>query len=214
MKKNKWYVIILILLAFLLPIVVFSELPAQMPMHWGVNGKVDSYGSKGFAAFFPPVLMVVLWLMMTYLPKIDPKKANYIKFEKAYVIVVDAIITFLFVLHISVILISLGYNISVEKIVTFCISLLFIIVGNYLPKAKPNFFFGIRTPWTLSSESCWVKTHRLGGRVFVICGFVSLLTTLFLSNEVHFVVFFIILLIMVIAPMVMSYVYYKKSSRE
>lgn len=211
-NKNKIYILSLIIIAFIIPIALYSKLPDLMPIHWGISGEVDNYAPKAFAAFLPPFIMVSMWILMEFLPKIDPKKANYSKFMGSYRIMINFLITFFFILHIAVIISSLGYAIPINKVVPGLVGILFIIIGNYLPKSKSNFFYGIKTPWTLTSEESWRRTHRLGGKLFVLAGIVTLIGSIFFSGQVQFIILIISISIAGIAPIIASYFYAKNSS--
>lgn len=208
-NKSTIYNIILIIIAFSVSIILYNKLPNQMPMHWNIAGEINRYGSKSFAAFLPPVLMLLVWLGMLLTPKIDPKKDNYSKFDKSYNIIINVTLTFLFILHISVIGVSLGYNVQINRVIPFMLGILFVFIGNYLPKSKPNFFYGIKTPWTLTNEDTWKKTHRLGGKLFVLSGAIIIISSLFFNKNLQFIVVIISIFIAGIIPVIASYFYSK-----
>ncbi|SFC51052.1 SdpI family protein [Clostridium uliginosum] len=210
-KKSNIYNLTLIIIAFLISISLYNKLPDLMPMHWNISGEVNRYGSKLFAAFLPPVFMIVIWLGMLYSPKIDPKKANYSKFNESYTIISNALVTFFFVIHIVIIATSLSYNIPINKVIPFMVGILFIIIGNYLPKSKSNFFYGIKTPWTLTSEEVWKKTHRLGGKLFVFSGLIISVSSLLFKGNIQFIILLISVFIVGIIPIIASYFYSKNN---
>ncbi|GAA0076677.1 SdpI family protein [Clostridium sp. CTA-5] len=210
-NKSTFYNIILIILAFSVSIILYNKLPNQMPMHWNIAGEINRYGSKSFAAFLPPVLMLLVWLGMLLTPKIDPKKDNYSKFDKSYNIIINVTLTFLFILHISVIAVSLGYNVQINRVIPFMLGILFVFIGNYLPKSRPNFFYGIKTPWTLTNEDTWKKTHRLGGKLFVLSGAIIIISSLFFNKNLQFIVVIISIFIAAIIPVIASYFYSKNN---
>lgn len=209
--KNKIYLLSLIIISFIIPVALYSKLPDLMPIHWGISGEVDNYAPKAFAAFLPPVIMIGMWLLMEFSPKIDPKKANYSKFMGSYRIMMNILITFFFLLHIAVIASSLGYDIPIDIVVPGLVGILFIVIGNYLPKSRSNFFYGIKTPWTLTSEESWRKTHRLGGKLFVLAGIVTIIGSLLFSGTVQFTLLMLSVAIVVIIPIIASYFYAKNS---
>lgn len=212
-KKNNIYNITLIIVAFLVNIVLYNKLPDLMPMHWNIAGEINSYGPKILVAFLSPILMLVIWVAMLYSPKIDPKKDNYTKFDGSYTIITNALITFFFVIHIVIISISLGYNIAIDKVIPFMVGVLFVVMGNYLPKSKSNFFYGIKTPWTLTSEEVWKKTHRLGGKLFVISGLIIIVSSLLFKGNIQFIILLILIVIAGIIPTIASYFYAKNSQK-
>lgn len=211
-KKSDIYNVVLIVIAFLINIAVYSKLPDQIPTHWNVAGEIDGYSSKAFGAFMAPVIMLVVWLGMKFLPNIDPKKKNYEKFDSSYSIIICLLTSFFFVLHLLTITVSLGYDISINKVIPLIIGILFIILGNYMPKSKSNFFYGIKTPWTLTSDISWRKTHRLGGKLFVIAGIIVVISSIFLTGTVQVIIFVISTSIAALIPIVASYFYAKNDN--
>lgn len=209
-KKTDIYNFIIILVVISITIVLYNKLPDQIPMHWNFAGEVDGYGSRLVGSFMIPFLMITIWIGMNYLPKIDPRKDNYKKFSGSYSIVNSVLITFFFIIQMVVLLTSLGSDISINKIIPLLIAVLFIVIGNYLPKAKSNFFYGIKTPWTLSSDISWRKTHRLGGKLFILSGVIIILTTVLLDTKMAGIILLATLSLMVIIVMVASYFYAKE----
>ena len=212
-KKSDIYNVIIIACSILLTIIVYNKLPDLVPIHWNTMGEIDKYSPKAFGAFMAPVIMILTWSGMKFLPKIDPRKKNYEKFDKSYSVIVSILLTFFLVIHAVTLLAALGYGISIEKIIPLIVGVLFIVIGNYLPKSKSNFFYGIKTPWTLSSEVSWRKTHRLGGKLFVVAGIVCILSSFLLNGNIKAVVFFIAIMIAAIVPIVASY-FYAKNDKE
>lgn len=209
-KKGDLYNLTLIIITVLITIFVYNKLPEQVPIHWSASGVADNYAPKIIGAFLPPVFMVATWLGMKYLPKIDPKKDNYEKFMDSYSMVTNMIVTFMFILQIVVIVASLGQDISINKVIPVAVGFLLIILGNYLPKSKSNFFYGIKTPWTLTSEVSWRKTHRLGGKLFVLAGVVSIISALLLPENIQNYMVLTVVLIAAFVPIIASYFYAKK----
>lgn len=212
-NKSNIYNLSLILISIIASIIVYKNLPDLMPMHWNIKGQVDSYGPKELMAFLSPIMMLGVWLGMLFLPRIDPRKDNYIKFEKSYTVIISTLITFFFVIHIVTLLISSGYNVPMHVVVPFMIGLLFMIIGYYLPKSKSNFFYGIKTPWTLSSDKVWDKTHKLGGKIFFVSGFLIAINSLLLKGSIQFINFIILIVIPTIIPIIASYFYSKNKEK-
>jgi len=167
---RKWIPATLIAAAWLASIALYDRLPDRIPTHWGFDGQIDGWSGKRFGAFGFPALMLGIWALLHWLPAIDPRRANYDKFRGTYDIVVAAILALMLVVHSVVLLAALGRPVNVAVIIPLAVGLLLVIIGNLLPRARPNWFFGIRTPWTLSSDRVWADTHRLGGRMMVLAG--------------------------------------------
>jgi uncharacterized membrane protein len=153
---------------------VYARLPDRMPVHWGLDGTADRYGSRVEGAFFLPVIMLVVWAVMRWLPTIDPRRANYAKFTDTYDTLVITVLTVFAALHVVTVGIALGWPISIARAAPALIGLLFVVLGNILPRSRPNWWFGIRSPWTLSSDRVWARTHRIGGYLLVAAGLLFL----------------------------------------
>ncbi|MEH7333018.1 SdpI family protein [Neobacillus drentensis] len=173
MKRN-WFGLFLLIIIIIGTCISYPYLPEQIAVHWNYKGVPNSFADKSFGAFLLPGIMLILYVFRILLPKIDPKKQNYQRFEGTYIWIMNGILLFLFLLQIVQITSAMGI-INPAMVVPELIGLLFIFIGNLSPKFKPNYFVGIRTPWTLASEEVWKKTHRFGGKVFVILGLLMLL---------------------------------------
>jgi uncharacterized membrane protein len=157
---------------------VFERLPERMPSHWSASGEVDGYTSRTVGAFLLPVVALAIWGLLRFLPRIDPRRQNYQKFQGMYDLLIVAVIGFLCVMHLGILAFSLGYPIAVDRLIMASVAVLLIVLGNLLPRARPNWFVGLRTPWTLSSDRVWERTHRAGGYVFLAAGLTMLGTVL------------------------------------
>ncbi|WP_019394601.1 SdpI family protein [Priestia filamentosa] len=208
MKKHVFPLIIM-LLSILCWVIFYNKLPSQIPMQWGVDGTVNSYAPKLQAAFTHNGILLFLYALLVLSPKMDPRKQNYQKFSRSYRIITLAIMLVLFLLNISVLLASLGYNLNVTTITPILVGILFIILGNYMQTVKPNFFIGIRTAWTLSNEQVWRKTHRLGSKLFILGGLLFFVTP-FVPEQLLFPLIISIILAVVLIPTLYSYVQYRK----
>ncbi|AKO92498.1 SdpI family protein [Priestia filamentosa] len=208
MKKHVFPLIIM-LLSILCWVIFYNKLPSQIPMQWGVDGTVNSYAPKLQAAFTHNGILLFLYALLVLSPKMDPRKQNYQKFSRSYRIITLAIMLVLFLLNISVLLASLGYNLNVTTITPILVGILFIILGNYMQTVKPNFFIGIRTAWTLSNEQVWRKTHRLGSKLFILGGLLFFVTP-FVPERLLFPLIISIILAVVLIPTLYSYVQYRK----
>ncbi|NBI08318.1 SdpI family protein [Senegalia massiliensis] len=181
MKKD-WILIVIVLISFITTIFVYNDLPQEIPRQWGIDGEVNSYWGKE-AVFFTALLPLILYLLMKFLPKIDPKKESYEKHKKAYNITIFTVIIFLIVIHWISIYVSLGHDINIQLLVNLGVGILFIIIGNYMGQIRHNYFFGIRNPWTLASEEVWKKTHRASRYVFVVLGILFIVSG-FITGEI------------------------------
>lgn len=175
MKKHV-FPVLLILATAALWLVFYSKLPAELPIHWNAKGEIDNYMSKSGAMLINLGIMVAMHLLLQWLPKIDPKKENYKSFSRSYSMINAALFIFLFLVNVVIILIGLGYDLSMNTFMPIVLGALFVVIGNYMQQVKPNYFVGIKTPWTLANETVWRKTHRFSSKLFVAAGFIVLLT--------------------------------------
>ena len=209
-KVDKLLIIstLICLLPIVLSLAVYDKLPDTMPIHWDIEGNPDGYGSKAFAAIWLPLMMAGLNLITHFGLNTDPKKANSSKILK---LIGKLTIPFLSLTLLPItIFAGLGYEIAIERIVPAFVGLLFIIVGNYLPKSKQNYTVGIKLPWTLDNETNWNKTHRLAGYLWIIGGVVMFVNSFL---QIYWTpVFFIIIGSMVFIPALYSYILYRNGN--
>ena len=151
---------------------------AQVPIHWGIDGTPDGYGPKWVGLLGIPILTALVVALLLVIPRFEPRRANLERSATAYVAVGIAITLFVTALHVAAVLAALGEDINLGMVASIGIGLAFVVMGNYLGKTRSNWFFGIRTPWTLSSDRSWTRTHRLGGIAFVVVGLLVIVTAL------------------------------------
>ena len=208
MIKKNWKVLTLTTIVMLLPVlaglILWNQLPEKMPTHWNAAGEVDGWSSKPFAIFGLPLIMVAAqWLCMLGTAA-DPKRKNHP--EKVLHLVLWIIPVLSVVLHAVTYATALGHSVPIEVVMPILIGLIFTIIGNYMPKCKQNYTIGIKIPWTLDNEENWNKTHRFAGFLWTICGLLIMLTGFFGG----FWVFLPITLLMVLAPIIYSYILHRK----
>ena len=169
--------IIIVAIMFAISAWAWLQLPAdaQIPVHWGVSGQPDRYGGKIEGLLLMPLIGLGLVALFAIIPRVEPRKSNIMRSQKAYGVVRLGVLLFLLGIHIVTVLSTLGYPIDINFMIGLGTGLLFIVMGNYLGKVRSNFMFGIRTPWTLTSDLAWNKTHRLGGWLFVLSGVLIIL---------------------------------------
>ncbi|MGG0590848.1 SdpI family protein [Priestia megaterium] len=190
-------------------LIALPHLPATMPIHWGANGEADGFATKINAMILTVGIMVLIYFIIAFVPRIDPRKENYKYFSKTYNIVLNAVLLLFFFVNMSTILQGLGYNVPMSYIAPIMAGLVFIIIGNYLQRVRSNYFMGIRTPWTLSNETVWKKTHRLSGKLFFIGGLLILISA-FLPDGYKSVIMWGSIVLCVAVPYLYSYLAYKK----
>ena len=162
----RWLPFAIALLAFVASAVVYDAMPPTMATHWDAFGNANGFMDKGTALFFLPVLMLVLAGLFLLIPRIDPLKANIKKFEGAYWAFVTVMMLFMLALHLVSFAINAGYAIDIRYVLLPGLAAVFYCSGWLMERAQPNWFVGIRTPWTMSSPKVWKKTHELGASLF------------------------------------------------
>ncbi|SFA46842.1 Uncharacterized membrane protein [Anoxybacillus pushchinoensis] len=208
MKKHL-FIIILIACSYVLSLLAIPFLPSEVAIHWNAAGEADGFTNKWWGALLLPILLTGIVALIVFLPKVDPRKENYEKFEKVYRIFLHVFVLFLFSIHVVTLAYNIGIPVQVDVVVPIGVGMLFIVLGNYMPKIKPNYFIGIRTPWTLENEVVWQKTHRVGGKVFVIMG-VLIMFTIFVTSVWRFIFLMIIVFGGTMYLFIQSYLFSRK----
>lgn len=214
MKNNKGKLLvssIVILLPILVGLVLWNQLPDQIATHWGIQGKVDGWSSPLMAVFVLPLFMLFIhWMVLFFIMK-DPGNKEQNKKIVGMTYWICPIISLFSsgVIYSS----ALGKEFDSELVPLVMIGLMFVVIGNYLPKCKHNYTIGIKIPWTLNDEENWNMTHRFGGKVWVIGGIILLLSV-FLPELLLTIVLVAVLFIMIILPTAYSYLYYRKQVKE
>jgi len=198
----------IILLSFLVSIYFYPQLPDKIASHWGINGHVNGYLPKAIGVFLLPVTILIISIFFILIPKIGPLKANIGQFIKYYNNFVIILLTFLFLIQIQILFWNIGTKISPGIVIPIGVGFLFFYTGILLEHAKRNWFIGIRTPWTLSSNVVWDRTHKLGGKLFKLSGLISFLGIIFQG----YVILFIVVPILLFSGYLILYSYmeYKK----
>jgi uncharacterized membrane protein len=205
--------VIILIIAFALSFYFYTHFPDKVVTHWNFRGEPNGYMGPFGGAFVLPIIMFVIYLGFIFLPALDPKKERYADFSRPYNIFRISILAMLLVIYMVAGLFNLGYAVPINIIVPFLVGVLMIVIGNLLGKVKNNWFVGIRNPWTLSSENVWNKTHRVGGFLFVIFGFIIMVVPI-LSPTPGLILFFIGIITIVLGTSVYSYILYRKEQNE
>ena len=214
LKNNKWKLLIssiVILLPILFGLIFWNELPEQITTHWGIDGKPDGWSNRYFAVFALPIFILITHWLCIFCTVKDPKNQN--QNNKVFGIVIW--ITPLISLFLSAVVYSasFGKEINIISITLMLIGVMFVIIGNYLPKCKQNHTIGIRIKWTLQNEENWNATHRISGKVWVIGGILFMLA-IFLPNYIIPWMISISIAMLTLLPFIYSYQYHKKQVRE
>lgn len=192
--------------AFALSAWAWVQLPddALVPIHWGIDGQADGFAPKTIGLLILPVVAAVVAALLAVVPRIEPRRANLERSSKAYGATWLAVMTVLGAVHVLAIAVTLGADLDVSRIALTGVGAMLVVIGNYLPKVRPNYLMGIRTPWTLSSDQSWVKTHRIGGRLFVLEGIVLIVLGLLGPSPV---ILAVALVLAIVATLAVAVVY-------
>jgi len=214
MKQHKGKLLIssiLILLPSLLGLILWKKLPEQIAIHWGLNGNADAWGKPVLFLLLLPLFLLALHWLGLWLTALDHRKKPQSTKVYGMVFWIMPLIS-LYVLAVLYAT-AFGYTFNIMMVTGFLFGVLFLIIGNYLPKCRPNRTIGIRIIWTLISEENWVATHRFAGKVTVICGLLCCVIS-FLPVSWFFLAFLLVVLGMVLTVSIYSYGYYRKQRRE
>ena len=173
-------VLIIIMGAIIAGLLLWNRLPDQMASHWNINDEVDGYMSKSWGVFMVPLIALGMFVLFQVIPGIDPLKANIAQFREAFNLFIVLIVAFMLYIYGLTLAWNLGYTgFGMSTSMLPAIGLLFIVIGFMLRQAKRNFFIGIRTPWTLSSDRVWDKTHEVGSTLFMLAGALAVIGSFF-----------------------------------
>lgn len=203
---------ILVALMFIAAWYFLPSLPDMMPMHWNIRGEVDNYMPKNAAVWYMPILTVIILAVFRFIPLLDPKKDKYKLFKEEWEIIQTAFIGFFGYMQFLTIYISLNPETKMMPLMFIGLGILFALLGNYMSKIRQNYFIGVRTPWTLSSEENWNKTHRFASWSFVAAGIITLIEAFFMWNAP--VIVFGSIILGSLSPVIYSYMLFRKSNNS
>ena len=212
MKKLVLAALLIVIISFIIGIASYNYLPDRLASHWGQNGNVNGYMPKFWALFLMPIISVGMFLLFYFLPKIDPLKKNYEKFRIYYESFILIIILFLFYIYLLTILWNFHIQFSMNIALIPALGFLFIYVGTIMKYLKRNWFIGIRTPWTISSEKVWDKTHKLGSILFKISGVITIIGIFFDDFILYFVL--VPVIVSAVALFIYSYLEFRKEEKK
>lgn len=205
--------IVIVLLPFLYLAYVWNTLPEKVPLHWNVEGEIDRYGDKSELILIPILLPLLVYILFTIIPKIDPKgKIKYM--GNKYNTLKTLLTLFMSVLALIIIYIAQHENLYNPNYIILLIGLLFAVLGNYFKTLRTNYFIGIKTPWTLENETVWKETHKLAGKMWLVGGILIILASLLLNERANLTLFAIITVVITLIPVIFSYLKFQKLSNN
>tara|TARA_R110000868_G_scaffold189943_1_gene433525 strand:- start:2619 stop:3263 length:645 start_codon:yes stop_codon:yes gene_type:complete len=207
--KKELPLLIIVILPFIYLAYIWNDLPKKVPIHWNGEGEIDGYGDKVSLILIPILLSLLTYVILTLIPIIDPKGKIKNMGEK-YESIKFILIFFMSFLALFILYSSHSQTITNPNILFILIGFLFVFLGNYMKTIKPNYFIGIRTPWTLENETVWKRTHKLAGIMWFLAGIIIIILSLILGKRLNRILFIVITLIISIVPIIYSYIQFKK----
>lgn len=208
LSKSQLILWLIALITGLTSIIIYPRLPEQIPSHWNAMGQIDGYSGKGMIFFFA-FLPLILAILLEVFPKIDPKKQAYEEHHTAYRVFVYTVVLFMAAIYAMTTAVALGFSLPVASLIKLGIGILFIVLGCVLRHFKHNYFFGIRTPWTLANEEVWRRTHRLGSYGYIAAGIFALISVFF-EGIVSTYLMLVPLLVITLGIAVYSYIIFRQ----
>ena len=207
-KNIQILIIGLILVSFLIGAYLYPYMPEKMASHWDANGSVDGYMPKLWGLFLLPVISAILFLVYMLIPKIDLFKGNIETFRGHFDVFILLLFVFLFYVHMLTMLWNLSYRFNIIQLLAPAFGLIIYCAGIMMENAKQNWFIGVRTPWTLSSEVVWDKTNKLAGKLFKVAGVLAVMGLIFPKYAIFLILVPVILA--AVYPIIYSYQMYQQ----
>jgi uncharacterized membrane protein len=211
-----WLILLaMVALPFVYAWYLYPYLPDRIPTHFGANGQPDQFGSRESIFIGPPILAVVsliVYLLLTNIHRIDPKRYQQPTDNTLFLQFALFVVLFMSLLSLVMIYTMSHPGTSIEKLILPLLGGFFAGMGLFMPRFQPNYFAGLRLPWTLDNEKNWKATHRLAGKVWTVGGILIALAGIILSGTLSFAIFFVGLLIMIIIPVIYSYQMFRKGN--
>ena len=211
--RSRWFGLVIALIAVGMSIWAYPQMPPTVATHWSLNGTPDGFSSRLVAVLIIPGVVLVMTGLFNVLPKLDPRGGNYPKFFGTYWLICNTVIAFMLIAHAMILASGIGFPMHIDRLMPVGVGLLFIVLGNYITRVEPNWFVGIRTPWTLSSDTVWRKTHRTGGYLMVLGGLLVAACAV-LPHGAFIPVLIVAILLMAVIPIVQSYILWKREQRD
>jgi uncharacterized membrane protein len=209
--KRLLVVIGLVLVAFVISVYFYPKMPQQMASHWNAQSQVDGYMGKDVGLFIMPGVMAGMALLLNFIVYLDPLRRNIEKFRPYYEGFIVFMCIFMLAIQYHIILWNLGIQISTNVVIPIGIGLMFYYCGILCERAKRNWFIGIRTPWTLSSDRVWARTHRVGGLLFKVAGIAAFIGIAFQKYVIYFIL--VPMLAVAVFTIVYSFVIYQQEKQ-
>jgi uncharacterized membrane protein len=202
-------IIVIVLIPFIYLAFLWNTLPEKVPTHWNYKGEIDRWGDKYSLIRLLFLLPVLTYLLLLVIPKIDPKKRIEIMGRKYYQLKF-ILVLLMSTLAVAILHITVNQSTSSPNLIYALVGILIVVMGNYFKVIQPNYFLGIRTPWTLENKEVWKSTHNFASKLWFIGGLLIIIGGIILPDEFFLVIFLSIIGLIVIVPMVYSYFKFKE----
>jgi len=216
MNRRYIFAILIIILEIATSYYIGTKIPEgqKIPIHWNIRGEADGFAEKWTGFYIFPLINAVILLLMIFMPYFSVRWRNASeRFERIIPSITNIIVFFFALIHIYSMILATGWLEFRINLIFPIMGVMFILLGNIMPKIPSNFFAGFRTPWTLSSETVWRKTHRLGGFCFIAGGLLMIIIPLiWLQSPTAMIIMFVIFMIVVLFPAFYSLWLYKKTN--
>lgn len=212
--KEEWLQLLILLAPFALIVTLWNSIPERVPSHWGFSGQANGYTTKGIGLFLPPFINIGVAALLLWLSKIDPKayKMNLPSaVVKPFRLAITALVSFLLCLSVFT---AHSTSLNISSPINIAVAIFILFMGNYLPRLKPNYFIGVRTPWTLESPDNWRLTHIFASRLWVIASIIYIILNFLLTEDFREYMFMVYIGVIIVPPFVYSYVIFHKSKRS
>lgn len=197
-------IIAVVLLPFIYLAYIWNTLPAEVPLHWNIQGEIDRYGDKTELLLIPFLLPLLTYLIFLVVPKIDPKD-KLKNMGNKYRSIKVLLTVFMSILALFILYSSKNQSLSNPNYIILLVGVLYIILGNYFKTIRSNYFIGIRTPWTLENETVWKETHKMGGKLWFLGGLIVVFASMVLDKQSNFTLFITVTIIISLVPIIYSY---------
>lgn len=203
-----WIRLLITALPLFAGLLLWNRLPERVPSHWNISGQIDGWSSRMSAVLYLPLFFLGMELLLSFVLKADPKNQNQDRFIYQiglWIIPVMSVVTMCLTYAAA-----LGCPVNVSAVIMTLVGVLFILLGNQMPKARQNYTIGIRVPWTLNSEQNWNLTHRMAGPLWMIGGVLMILAGFFFTDQTGFWILMAVIVLLSAVPIVYSYLLYRK----
>lgn len=200
--------------SLVLGLVVYGRLPERMAIHWGTDLEPDGYASRLVGVVVLPMIGMAVAALPIFVTKLDPRPGSHVVHARTLTLLSNGAGVLLAALQVMILGVALGWSVDVPRVLPIGIGISLLVLGNVSPRVRPNWFFGIRTPWTLSNDEVWRRTQRFGGTVMTVAGAAIILAGVTMERDARSVVLLVGLLVAFVVPALYSFLVWKKLGRR